>query len=108
MTMEVSKLLSQAALDTSGIGSGSSTPRRLASLALATLLPLKLEDSAKPVDASSQVSAPEDVEMDDPTLEKIHVSPPLWSKLWGPVRKLPPWMWPNSRRRPTRTWVACW
>ena len=89
MTMEVSELLSKAVLDTSGLAPASSTPKRPGSLALATLLPLKLDDSAKPVDTSSQVSTPEDVEMDDPTLEEIHASPPLQSKLWGPVGKLP-------------------
>ena len=76
MTMEVSKLLSWAALDTSGIASRISTPKRPGSLALATLLPLKLEDSTRLVDTSLQVSAPEDMEMDKPTLEEIHISPP--------------------------------
>ena len=75
MTMEVSKLLSQAVLDTSGLASRSSTPKRPGSLALATPLPIKPEDSAKPVDTTSQVSIPDDVEMDDPTLEEIHASP---------------------------------
>ena len=56
MTMEVRKLLSQAALDTSGIASRSSTPKRPGSLALATLLPLKPEDSTRLVDTSSQVN----------------------------------------------------
>ena len=78
MTIEVSKLLSQAALDTSGIASRSSTPKRPGSLALVTTLSLKLEDSTRLVDTSSQVSIPEDAEMDDPTLEEIHISlPPL-------------------------------
>ena len=76
MTMEVNELLSQAVLDTSGIASGSSTPNRPEFLALATLLPLKPEDSAKLVDTSSQVRAPEDSEMDNPTLEETHASPP--------------------------------
>ena len=68
MMMEVSELLSQAVLDTSGLASGNSTPKRPGSLALATLLPLRPEDSAKLEDTSSQVSTPDDVEMDDPTL----------------------------------------
>ena len=88
MTMEVSELLSQAVLDTPGLASRHSTPKRPGSLDLATLLPLKLEDSVKPVDTSSQVTAPEDMEMDDPTLEVIHASPLPQSKLWGPVGKL--------------------
>ena len=40
MTMEVSELLSQAALDTFGIASRSSTPKRPGSLDIATPLPL--------------------------------------------------------------------
>ena len=74
MTIKVSELLSQAVLDTSGLASRSSTPKSPGSLALATPLSLKLEDSTKLVDTSSQVSAPDDVEMDDPTLEEIHAS----------------------------------
>ena len=76
--MEVSELLSWAVLDTSGIASGSSTPKRPGFLALATPLLLKPEDSAKLVDTSCQVSAPEDAEMDDPMLEEIYAFlPPL-------------------------------
>ena len=75
MTMEVSKLLSKVVLDTSGLASRSSTLKRPGSLALATPLPLKLEETAKPVDTFSQVSIPDDVEMDDPTLEEINASP---------------------------------
>ena len=108
LTMEVSELLSWAVLDISGIASRSYTPKRPGSLALATPLPPKPEDSSKLVDTSAQVSTPEDAEMDDPTLEEIHASPPPWSKLWGPVGKLPPWMWLNSRRRPTRPCIVCW
>ena len=73
--MEVSKLLSWSALDTSGPASGGSTPERPESLVLAYPLPLKLEDSTKPVDTSSQVSTPDNMDMDDPTLEEIHTSP---------------------------------
>ena len=74
MTMEVSELLSQAALDTSSQALGTSSPKRPGSLALASSLPLKLEDSVKLVDTSSQVSIPDDVDMDDPTLEEINAS----------------------------------
>ena len=84
MTMEVSKLISQEVLDSSDLASRSSTPKRPGSLALATLLPLKLEDSTKPVDTSSQVSIPDDAEMDDPTLEEIHASPSLPVETLGP------------------------
>ena len=84
------QLLSWAVLDTSGLASRSSTPKRRRSLAFTTSLPLKPEDSVKPVDTSSQVSIPDDMEMDDPSLEEIHASPSLQSKLWGTAVKLPP------------------
>ena len=87
MTMEVSKLLSQAVLDTSGLASRSSTPKRPGSLALATPQPLKLEDSAKPVDTSSQVSIPDDAEMAAPTLDEIYVSPSPPVETPGPSSK---------------------
>ena len=53
MSTEVSQLLSHAVLDTSDLTSRGSTPKRSRSLALATPLPLRPEDSAKPVDTSS-------------------------------------------------------
>ena len=89
MTMEVRKFLPQAVLHTSGLTSRSSTPKRPGSLALAILLPLKLGDSATPVDPSSQVSIPNDLEIDDPTLEQIHTSPSLSVKTPGPNSKAP-------------------
>ena len=89
MTMEVSKLLSRAVLDISGLASGSSTPKRPGPLALATTLPLKPENSAKPLDTSSQVSAPDDVEMDDPTLEEIHATPSPQVETPGPSSEAP-------------------
>ena len=73
--MEVCELLSQAVLDTSGLASRSSIPKRPRYLALSTPLPLKLEDSTRLVDTSCQVSTPDDVKMNDPTLEEIHASP---------------------------------
>ena len=42
---------------------------------MASSLPLKLEDSAKPVDTSSQVSISDNEDVDNPTLEEIHASP---------------------------------
>ena len=84
MTMEVSKLLLRAVLDTSGLASGSSTPKRPGPLALATTLSLKPENSTKPVDTSSQVRAPDDMEMDDPTQEEICTSPSPPVKTLGP------------------------
>ena len=77
MTMEVSELLSWVVLDTPGLASGSSTQKRPGSLALATVQPLKPEVSAKLVNTSPQVGAPEDGEMDNPTLEEIQASLPL-------------------------------
>ena len=91
MPMEVSELLPWAALDTSDL-----------------VLPLNLKDSAKPVGTSSQVSTPEDAEMDNPTLEEIQASLPPWLKPQGLAGKLPLWMWPDSRGRPTRPWATCW
>ena len=90
MTMEMSECLSLAVLDTSGLASGSSIPKRPESLALATPLPPKLEDSAKPVDTSSQASTADDTEMNEPTLEEIHAtpSPPVGTP--GPGSDTPP------------------
>ena len=45
------------------------------SLALASSLPLKLDNFTKLLDTSSQVSIPDDVEVDNPTLEEIQASP---------------------------------
>ena len=59
------------------------------SLALATPLPLKLVDSAKLVDTSSQVSIPDGAEMDDPTLEEIHASSPPPVETPGPSSEAP-------------------
>ena len=89
MTMEVSKLLSWAVLDTSGLASRSSTSKTPGFLALAMPLPVKLEDPAKPVDTSSQVSIPDDVEMDNPTLEEINASPSHPVKTPGPSSRAP-------------------
>ena len=88
MIMEVSELLLQAALDTSCQASGSSTPKRPASMALGAPSSFGLEDSAKPVDTSSQgslwVSVPDNVELGDQTLQVIYApSSPLVETL-GP------------------------
>ena len=64
-------------------------PKRLGSLALATSLPLKPEDSSKPVDISSQLNTPDDAEMDYPTLEEIHASPSLPVKTLRPSGEAP-------------------
>ena len=75
MTKEISELLSQVALDTSGQALGCSNPKRPMSLTLGAPPPLMLESSIKPVDTSSQVSLqvsiPDDAELDNLTLEEI-------------------------------------
>ena len=94
MTMEVRELLSQVALDTSGHASGSSTPKRLEPMVLVTPLPAKWEDLAKPVDMSSvdmssQVSTPDDAEMEDLSLEIPITSSPI-AGTPGPSSDTPP------------------
>ena len=59
------------ALDISEHPSGSSTPKRQEPMVLITPLPTKPEDFPKPVDTSSQVSALDDAEMEDASLEEI-------------------------------------
>ena len=56
---------------------------------MATPLPLKLEDSAKLVDTSSQVSIPDDAEMEDLTLEEINASPFYPDETQGPSGNAP-------------------
>ena len=75
MTMEISELLSWAALDTSGQASGCSTPQETSIPGPRGTTPFLLVSTAKPVDTSSQVSPqasiPDNVELEDPTLEDI-------------------------------------
>ena len=107
MTMEVRELLSQAGLDTSGHMSGNSTPKRLQPMVLVTPLPTKLEDFPWPVDTSSQVSTPDDAEMEDASLRKSPLPPPLQPRHQGLVVTPLPWMQPISGKRPTRPWENC-
>ena len=90
MTMEVRELLSQVALDTSGHTSGSSTPKRLEPVVLVTPLPPKQKDLARLVDTSSQVSAPDDAEMEDPSLEEIPTTSCPIARTSGPSSNAPP------------------
>ena len=90
MTMEVRELLSWAALDTSGHPSGSSTPKRLEPMVLVTPLPPKWEDLAKPVDTSSQVSAPDEAEMEQASLEEIPATSSPMAETPGPSSDAPP------------------
>ena len=71
MTREVRSLLSWAMLDTSGHGSGSSTPKRPNPVVILTPPPHKLKDLPKLVGTSSQVSTPDDVEMVEASLGKV-------------------------------------
>ena len=71
MTMEVRSLLSWVMLDTSGQVSGNSTPERPNPVVILTPPPHKLRDPSGPVDTSSQVSAPDDVEMAEASLEEV-------------------------------------
>ena len=89
MTMDVSELLSQAALYTSS-QTGGSTLQRPVSLALASLLTLKPDDSTKLVDTSLQVGIPDEEEVDDPTLEDIHASPSHHDSTPGGSGNAPP------------------
>ena len=69
MTMEVRSLLSWVMFDTSGHGSGNSTPRRLNPVVVLTPPPHKLKELPKLVDTSSQVSSLNDVKMAEASLE---------------------------------------
>ena len=90
MTTEVRELLSQAVLDTSGHASGGSTPKRLEPMVLVTPLPPKPEDFPKLVDTSSQVGAPDEGKMDEPTPEEVHATYCPTIKTTGPSGDVPP------------------
>ena len=53
-------------------------------MVLVTPLPTKLEDFPKPVDTSSQVSAPKDAEMEDISLEEIPTPSSPTAEALGP------------------------
>ena len=59
-------------------------------MVLVTPLPPKWENLTKPVDTSSQVSAPDDAEMEDPSLEEIPVTSSLTARTSGPSSNTPP------------------
>ena len=71
MTMEVRSLLSRAMLDTFGHMLGNSTPKRPNPVVILTPPPHKLRDLSGPMDTSSQVSALDDVEMAEASLEEV-------------------------------------
>ena len=84
MSLEVRELLSWVGLDTSEHASGNSTPKRLQPVVLVTPLPTILEDFPWRVDTSSQVSAPDDAEMEDASLEEIPTASSHIAKAPGP------------------------
>ena len=71
MTTEVRSLLSWVMLDKSGHRSGNTTPKRQNPVVMLTPPPYKLKDLPKPVDTSSQVSAPDDIEMVEASLREV-------------------------------------
>ena len=71
MTMEVRELLAQVVLDMSGHVSENLTPRRKNPVVVLTPLPHKLGELSGPVDTSTQVSAPDDTERVEASLEEI-------------------------------------
>ena len=71
MTMEVRILLSWAILDTSGHGSGNSTPKRPNPVVVLTPPPHKWKDLPKPVGTSSQVSTQDNVKMAEASLGEV-------------------------------------
>ena len=90
MTMEVRELLSQVGLDMPRCTSGNYTPKRLEPVVLVTPLPTKPEDFPQPVDTSSQVSAPDDAEMEDASLEEIPATSSPTAEIPGPHSGTPP------------------
>ena len=77
MTMEVRSCLYRAMLDMSGHVLGNSTPKRPIPVVVLTPPPHKLRDPSGPVDTSSQVSTPDDVEMVEASLEKVPTISPI-------------------------------
>ena len=65
MTMEVRNLLSWVMLDTSG---------HMPGVVILTPPPHKLRDLSRPVDTSSQVSTPNDVEMAEASPEEVNTT----------------------------------
>ena len=90
MTMEVRELVSQVGLDMSAHISEKSTPKRLNPMVLLTPLPTKLGDFPGPVDTPSQVSALDDAETGDASLEEVPAAPSPTAKTPGPSDGTPP------------------
>ena len=64
-------LLSWVILDTSGHGSGNSTPKRPNPVVILTPPPHKLKDLPRPADTSSQVSAHDDIKLAEASLGEV-------------------------------------
>ena len=90
MTMEVRSLLSRAMLDTSDNMLGNSTPKRPNAAVILTPPPHKLRDPSRPVDTSSQVSTPDDVEMAKASLEEVPTTISPIAKTPGSRSSTPP------------------
>ena len=88
--MEVRELLSWAVLDTSGQAPGTSTPKRLNPIVALTPPPPKLGDFPRPVDTSSQASAPDDAELGDTSLAEIPTAISPTAKTLGSSSGTPP------------------
>ena len=58
-------------------------------MVLVTSLSPKPEDFSKPVDTSSQVSTPDDTEIDDPIPDEIHATSYPTARTSGPSRDIP-------------------
>ena len=101
MTMEVRELLSQVMLDTSGHASRNSTPKRLNPMVLLTPPP-QTGDFPRPVDTSSQVSAPDDAKMGDASLEEIPAATLPQPRHQGPAVVPLPADTGHPKKRPTR------
>ena len=88
--MEVRSLLSQVMLDTSGHMSGNLTPKRPNPVVVLTPPPHKLRDLSRPVETSSQVSALDDAEMAEASLEEIPTAISPLAETPGPSSGTPP------------------
>ena len=88
-TKEVREFLSQAVLDTYGHASANATLKRLNPVDVLIPLPHKLGLSS-PVDTSSQVSALDDTEMGEASLEEIPTIPLPIAETPGPRSGTPP------------------
>ena len=98
MTMEMRSLLSQVMLDMSGHGSGNLTPKRPNPVVILTPPPHKLRGLPKPVDTSSQVSTPDDVEMVEASLGEVSTTISPIAVIQRSRSITPPQMWANFKR----------